>query len=81
MKRTLKTLYLVRHAESVWNSERRVQGTCLEVPLSPAGREQADLLGRRLRQLSFGHVYCSPAERALETARIALGEEHPITVE
>ena len=81
MKRTLKTIYLVRHAESVWNKERRVQGTCLEVPLSPAGREQAGLLGRRLRALSFGHVYCSPAVRALETARIALGEEQSITVE
>ena len=80
MKRTLKTLYLIRHAESVWNSERRVQGTCLEVPLSPVGREQAQLLGKRLINLPFTHVYCSPAERALETARIALGDDRPITV-
>jgi len=80
MKSSLKTLYLVRHAESVWNSERRVQGRCLDVPLSPVGRRQAGLLGKRLQSLSFTHVYCSPAVRALETARIALGIDHPITV-
>lgn len=80
MKDTPRTLYLVRHAESVWNSERRVQGTCLEVPLSAGGRRQAGLLGKRLRACSFAHVYSSPAVRALETARIALGNDHPITV-
>lgn len=80
MKDTLRTLYLIRHAESVWNNERRVQGTCLDVPLSVMGRRQAELLGTRLRALSFAHVYSSPAVRALETARIALGNDHPITI-
>jgi broad specificity phosphatase PhoE len=80
MRDTLRTIYLIRHAETVWNSERRVQGTYRDVPLSETGRRQAELLGARLRTLSFEHVYSSPAVRALETARIALGDGHPITV-
>lgn len=75
-----RKLYLVRHAESAWNSERRVQGTCLEVPLSPAGRRQAELLGARLRSLPAAAFYTSDARRAVETARIALGEDRRIVV-
>ncbi len=69
-----RKLYLVRHAESAWNSERRVQGTCLDVPLSAAGRVQAELLGKRLRLLEAAAFYSSDARRAVETARIALGD-------
>jgi len=76
----LRKIYLVRHAESSWNRERRVQGTCLEVPLSPTGRSQARLLGKRLRETPLGAVYSSDAERALQTARLALGEGRRITV-
>lgn len=75
-----RKIYLVRHAESVWNSERRVQGTCPGVSLSPLGRRQAKLLGKRLALLDFSSVYCSTAERALETARIALGTERMPTI-
>jgi len=35
---------LVRHGESVWNSQRRIQGS-LDPELSPRGRRQTDLLG------------------------------------
>lgn len=75
-----RKLYLVRHAESSWNSERRVQGTCLDVPLSDEGRLQAKLLGKRLRSLS-AVVYSSDALRALDTARIALGNSREIFVD
>ena len=71
--RGLRKLYLVRHAESVWNGERRVQGTRPGVLLSERGREQARMLGERLRLMEFSAVYSSDAERAVETARIALG--------
>jgi probable phosphoglycerate mutase len=78
MSAELRRIYLVRHAESAWNSERRVQGQCLEVPLSAIGRTQARLLGPRLKALDLVAVYASDAERALETARLALGQEHRI---
>jgi broad specificity phosphatase PhoE len=75
-----RKIFLVRHAESTWNLERRVQGTCLEVPLSPTGRMQAQLLGRRLREIPLASVHSSDAERALETARLALGDGRRIAV-
>jgi probable phosphoglycerate mutase len=74
-----RKLHLIRHAESIWNREQRVQGTCPGVPLSDTGRLQAVLLGKRFETLDFDRVYCSDAERAVETARIALGDDHPIT--
>jgi broad specificity phosphatase PhoE len=76
----LRKIHLVRHAESLWNSERRVQGQCLEVPLSSTGRAQARLLGGPLRKLGLSAVYSSDAERALETTRLALGAEYPIEI-
>ncbi len=42
------TLVLIRHAQTAWNAEGRIQGQ-RDVPLSPTGREQASLLGSRLR--------------------------------
>jgi broad specificity phosphatase PhoE len=71
-------LYLVRHAESVWNAERKVQGTCPGILLSEQGREQAHLLGNRLGTIEAETVYCSDAERAVETARLALGNRREI---
>jgi broad specificity phosphatase PhoE len=76
----MRKIYFIRHAESVWNSERRVQGTCLQVPLSPTGKAQAQLLGRRLKALPLEAVYSSDAERALETARLSLGDGYRIEV-
>lgn len=75
-----RKLYLVRHAESVWNAERKVQGTCPGILLSEQGREQARLLGNRLKAIEAEAVYCSDAERAVETARLALGNGREITL-
>ena len=75
-----RKLYLVRHAESAWNSERRVQGTALHVALSPTGRTQARLLGLRLKALPLEAVYSSDAGRTLETARLALGDGYPLRI-
>ena len=66
MSSELRRIYLVRHAESIWNEERRIQGSCLDVPLSDTGRNQARMLGLRLGELSFGSVYSSDAVRALD---------------
>jgi len=63
---------LIRHGESVWNGERRIQGN-QDPPLSPRGRQQAALLAARLEQhlpRRPAAVYASPLRRALETAEI-----------
>ena len=61
-------LYLIRHGESTWNREHRIQGQ-LDPPLSELGRRQAELLGRRLAGRSFAGFYASDLKRAFETAQ------------
>ncbi len=52
-------LYLVRHAEPAYPLDA----------LTARGHRQARALARRLQPLGIGHVYSSPMNRALETAR------------
>ncbi len=64
-------LYLVRHGQTEWNQEGRMQGR-LDSPLTPLGREQAILLGERLKNEPLDAVYSSPTGRAYTTARLIL---------
>lgn len=71
-------IYLTRHGESEGNRafaerensnlEKEVREEVYETPLTPFGREQAALLGKRLSSVSFDAVFSSPLERAVETA-------------
>ncbi|HEX9363752.1 MAG TPA: histidine phosphatase family protein [Candidatus Dormibacteraeota bacterium] len=65
-------LYLIRHGQSTWNSEHRIQGQ-LDPPLSDEGRRQALLLGNRLRTRKFAGFYASDLKRAFETAEVIGG--------
>lgn len=60
---------LIRHGESVWNNEGRIQGWS-DSPLSERGREQAALVARRLAAAGISAVYASPLLRARETADV-----------
>ncbi len=62
-------LTLIRHGESVWNGERRIQGN-QDPALSPRGRRQAALLVAHLQQAAIrpAAIYTSPLRRAAETA-------------
>lgn len=60
-------LYLVRHGESLWNSQRRIQGQA-DPPLSDLGKQQARALANVLSARPLDAVYCSPLARACETA-------------
>ena len=64
-------LYLVRHGQTPYNAEHRLQGQT-DIPLSEVGREQARLLGERLKAegARFDALYCSRLMRARETAGI-----------
>jgi probable phosphoglycerate mutase len=61
-------LILIRHGETVWNRERRMQGQS-DSPLTDTGMRQARLLAQRLRAIDFAALYCSDSGRAHHTAR------------
>jgi probable phosphoglycerate mutase len=61
------TLYFVRHGETEWNVEGRIQGH-LDIPLSDIGLLQAAALGRRLASETFDAIYSSDLIRAYRTA-------------
>ena len=62
-------LILVRHGESTWNAEERLQGQ-LDPPLSERGRTQAQALAALLDGLDDERVVCSDLSRARETAEL-----------
>lgn len=72
-------LYLVRHGETDWNRDGRIQGH-QDPPLNDAGRAQARALAQRLAEDTVDVAYSSDLQRALETARILLdGRPVPLT--
>jgi broad specificity phosphatase PhoE len=74
-----QTIFLVRHGETQWNAEDRMQGQVLHVGLNEKGMRQARLLSKRLEKEKIDLVYSSPMERALQTAEI-IAEPHDISV-
>lgn len=65
-------IYIVRHGETVWNKEGRLQGTT-DISLSEAGREVAKVTGEALRDTVIDKIYSSPLTRAYETACLICG--------
>ena len=69
---TAASIWLLRHAESVWNAAGRWQGHA-DPPLSERGsRQAAAAAGRvaaRLEKEQIAHLYCSDLQRAVATAR------------
>jgi len=64
---TATTLLLVRHGETAWNAEHRIQGH-LDIPLSPSGIQQAARLAKRLAETPIEAIYSSELARAWLTA-------------
>lgn len=64
-----RTFYLVRHGQTEWNAERRMQGQW-DSRLSEAGKRHADESGRFLSKRGIDAVYASPLGRVQQTAAI-----------
>lgn len=71
-------IYFVRHGETDWNKERKIQGQ-VDIPLNEFGRHLARETAKGLRDVPFDVCFTSPLERARETAQIILqGRDVPI---
>ncbi|MEM3399787.1 MAG: histidine phosphatase family protein [Candidatus Micrarchaeia archaeon] len=66
-------LFLIRHAESLYNFENRIQGKT-DSPLTEKGISQSRLLAQRFRNERLDAVYSSTLIRSIETASIILRE-------
>ncbi|MCH1723100.1 histidine phosphatase family protein [Lactococcus formosensis] len=67
----MKELYLMRHAQTLFNVQRRTQGWS-DSPLTQKGIDDALKAGERLRakQLCFDAFYSSTQERASDTLEL-----------
>lgn len=65
------TILLIRHGETAWNAERRLQGH-LDIPLNAEGERQAAQLGAALAGERIDHVISSDLGRARQTAEAVL---------
>ncbi|HCO60198.1 MAG TPA: hypothetical protein DIT58_08405 [Porticoccaceae bacterium] len=75
----MTTLHLIRHGETNWNAEGRIQGQ-MESVLTELGQQQAAELQQRLLDYKFDRVYSSSSTRARQTTAIALNHHpHPVT--
>jgi broad specificity phosphatase PhoE len=66
-------ILLARHGETTFNAERRFQGWSSEAVLTDRGIEQANELAGLAAREDLAALYCSPLERARQTAAIVGG--------
>jgi probable phosphoglycerate mutase len=71
-------LLLIRHGETAWNAEHRIQGR-LDVPLSATGIWQTGRLAQRLADESLDAIYASDLARAWMTGA-PLADAHGLTM-
>ena len=75
---TYPSLYILRHGQTEWNADDRMQGS-LNSPLTALGREQAEAQHAILKDVDLTgyEAIASPQGRAFHTASIALRDLFP----
>ncbi|ACR67852.1 phosphoglycerate mutase GpmB [Edwardsiella ictaluri] len=77
----MRQVYLIRHGETEWNVQRRIQGQS-NSPLTVMGERQARQVGTRLGQMGITHVIASDLGRAQQTGEvIAASCRCPLTLD
>ncbi|QIK57125.1 histidine phosphatase family protein [Erysipelothrix sp. HDW6A] len=67
----MKTLYLIRHGQTLFNQQKKIQGFC-DSPLTELGKKQALIAKDNISSLNitFNEAYCSTSERAVDTLEL-----------
>jgi probable phosphoglycerate mutase len=74
-------VYIMRHGYTEWNKLGKLQGSS-DIELNEEGRELAVLTGKGMADIHFDVCYSSPLKRALETARLVLGDsDTPVIID
>lgn len=70
---TTKTrVIILRHGQSSYNQQQRIQGRCNDSILTEKGQQDAQKVGAVLSALKFDMVFCSPLQRAKNTAQTVI---------
>lgn len=72
-----KILYLMRHGETLFNVQRKIQGWC-DSPLTENGKKQALNIKKQLEELkiTFDHIYTSTSERCCDTVELITNQSY-----
>ncbi len=75
-----KTLYLMRHGQTLFNLQHKIQGWC-DAPLTELGIKQAQIASQYFKNnnIVFDHAYSSTSERACDTLEIVTHFQMPYT--
>ncbi|HLQ73223.1 MAG TPA: histidine phosphatase family protein [Bacillota bacterium] len=68
------SLYFVRHGQTEWNEQKRIQGR-KDSPLTKKGLRDAEYLGNHLKDIEWTAMYSSPSKRTQLTAKMIKGEQ------
>lgn len=68
-------LHIIRHGETQWNKEKRLQGQT-DIPLAEEGIRLAKITGDNMRDIPLDFVISSPLTRAVETAKLITAERN-----
>jgi 2,3-bisphosphoglycerate-dependent phosphoglycerate mutase len=71
-------IVLIRHGETAWNAQRRLQGH-IDIGLNAEGERQAEALAEALAEERFDAIVSSDLQRACQTAQ-ALARRHDMSV-
>ncbi len=72
-------LYLIRHGESVYNREGRIQGQT-DVELTDFGKQQAQAIALGMANIKLDAIIASPLQRAYQTA-VALADQQGMKIQ
>ncbi len=72
-----KTVYLMRHGETFFNQQKKIQGWC-DSPLTDKGKNQAIIAGQYFTEnnISIESAYSSTSERACDTLELVTNRDY-----